>query len=552
VTREVHLTGAVSGVTRTERILASAPNRAVLPVLLAGLKSTQAEIRAATIRAAIRRHEHTTHELLIEHFNFLSETDRSALSDAHRAMPHHAAPSLKAAILKGDATRCKNACQIVALSGDVDLIPVLVKAVEDKNHHYRTDVAATILELATRVHQQLARWASGDRSLPHDPSFRRHHLLVSLEQSISRFAGHRRQEILDAFLLLAPVDNNTLNKILRDPNHPCHEPVITELTSSQDFGLIERLVEMLRDTDTPAAALRIISRRRDERFIDILLNALKRPVPVRVLHNMKSLTHVAWLEEHRALLLELDGRAQATAVELALASGLSRHSVFDLLEFLLRNGLTEARRACCRALAKFDSPQADAIVLEMLDDPDTGVQAAAVGQLRARRFPNALQQLVALLDSRAPEVRDAARSSLAEFNFTRYRTMFDVLDEDSARTTGVLVRKVDHSVQQKLAEELSSPSITTKLRGIEMAIAMEATNDLERQLIGLAHHENVAVRKEAVTALGYCRSDTVIAKLNSAAGDPNHSIAEAARQSLAKLLHRPSYVGNVSQAGETT
>src|SRR4029077_959715 len=106
----------------------------------------------------------------------------------------------------------------------------------------------------------------------------RHHVLVSLEQSMSRFAQHRRQEILDAFLLLAPVDNSTLNKILRDVNHACHAVVVAELTSTQDFAIMERLVEMLRDTDTPPAALKIISCRTDERFVDILLNDLKRPV----------------------------------------------------------------------------------------------------------------------------------------------------------------------------------------------------------------------------------------------------------------------------------
>jgi hypothetical protein len=311
VTGEIHHTDSAAGITRTTQVLAKTPNRAVLPVLLAGLKSTRAEIRAATIRAAIRRHERATHALLIEHFTFLSEADRIVLGDAHRSMPHHAAPALKAAILEGDANQCKNACRIISISGDVDLISVLVKAAEDKKHHYRTDVAATILELATRVQRELALWASGDRTAPHDPSFKRHHVLVSLEQSMSRFAGHRRKEILDAFLLLAPVDNNTLNKILCDTNHACHAPVITELTSTQDFAIMERLVEMLRDTDTPLAALQIISRRRDERFVDILLNGLKRPVPIRVLHNMKSLSHIAWLEEHRGRLLKLDGRAQA-------------------------------------------------------------------------------------------------------------------------------------------------------------------------------------------------------------------------------------------------
>jgi HEAT repeat protein len=543
VAAHVHYNSVADGLSHTRQVIASTPNRAVLPVLVAGLKSSSPTIRAATIRAIFRRREPATHALLIEHFTSLSETDRLIAGDAHRAMPHHAAGALKTAILEGDASHCKNACRIIALSGDVDLVPVLVRAAEDKKHHYRAEAAATVLELSSHVQQELSRWASGDRSAAHDPSFKRHHVLVSLEQSVSRYAQHRRKEILDAFLLLAPVDNATLQKILRDTTHPCHTPVISDLTSTQDFGILERLVEMFRDTDAPPAALKIIARRTDDRFIDILLNSLKRPVSVRVLHNMKSLTRVAWLEESRPRLLELDGRAQAIAVDLAMAAGLPRGTVFELLTFLLQNGFTEARRACCQALVKFDGAQADGLVAELLDDPDAGVQAAAVRQLRARRLPDALQRLVALLDSRLPEVRDAARSSLAEFNFTRYRTMFDLLDEQSARTTGMLVHKVDHSVQQKLAAELGSPSVTTKLRGIEMAAAMEAANDVREQLIELTSHENLSVRKEAVTALANCQGDAVISAVKRALADSNHTVAEAAQQSLAKLQSGKSTTG---------
>jgi HEAT repeat protein len=523
----------------------------VLPVLLAGLKSGSSAVRATTIRAILRRHEPATHALLIEHFASLSETDQRIAGDAHQAMPHHAAAALKTAILEGDATHCQNACRIIALSGDVDLVSVLVRAAEDKKHHHRDETAATVLELSTRIQQELSRWATGDRSAAHDPSFKRHHVLVALEQSIFRYAQHGRKEILDAFLLLAPIDNSTFQKILNDSNHPCHTPVISELMSTEDFGILERLAGMFRDTDAPSAALKTIARRTDERFIDIFLNGLKRPVPVRVLHNMKSLTHVAWLEKSRDRLLELDGRAQAVAVDLAMAAGLPRSSVFDLLTFLLQNGLTEARRACCQALAKFDGVLADQLVIELLDDADAGVQAAAARQLRSRRVPDALQRLVALLDSRLPELRDAARSSLAEFNFTRYRTMFDLLDEHSARTTGILVRKVDHSVQQKLAEELGSPSLTTKLRGIEMAMAMEATTDVREQLIELTSHENVSVRKEAVTALANCEGEAVISAVKRATADPNHIVAEAAQQSLGKLQSEKSTAGNKNLVGES-
>jgi HEAT repeat protein len=143
--------------------------------------------------------------------------------------------------------------------------------------------------------------------------------------------------------------------------------------------------------------------------------------------------------------------------------------------------------------------------------------------------------LVERLDSPFAEVRDAAKSSLAEFNFTRYRAMFDLLDEQAVRTTGVLVRQVDPTARQQLAEELSSPSTSTRLRAIEMAVAMSAVDDVRESLIAMAGHENAAVRKEAIVALGRANGANVLEAIKRATTDKNRSVADAARQTLARL-----------------
>ena len=271
-------------------------------------------------------------------------------------------------------------------------------------------------------------------------------MLAALERSLGSHAQVPRPEIVDAFLMLAPVDNRVLLQIIREPNHPCHAQMVSTLATSELPTIMERLVALLRDTDAPPAVLEAIARRTDPPFVNFLLRELKHPVPLRVLHNMKRLRSVAWLEADRHMLLELDGRRQATAVALAMASDIRRDAMLELLDAGAAQwpgrgatsklpGPGEIRRTrsrtswCCAAL----------------NDPDVAVQAAAVRQLRPRRLPNALQMLVARLDAPSIEVRDAARSSLAEFNFVRYRAMFDLLDEHAVRTTGALVRQVDHS-----------------------------------------------------------------------------------------------------------
>jgi hypothetical protein len=533
-------------------VLSTTRNRAVLPVLLAGFRSTSAEVRAAVIRAAVRRHDAATHTQLLRHFAELDLADQAVLCETHLAMPHHAAPVLRRAVLEGDAIMCANACAIIRESGDFEQFPTLVKAAENKKHPYLDEVFSTIAELTDELYQELAQWAGGDRAGLHDPSFKRRNVLLALEQSLSRYAAHHQTEILDAFLLLAPADNATFLKVLRDMHHACHEPMVDELTASEDSGIMERLVELLRDTDTPQAALEIIAQREDRQFLNILLHEFKRPVPLRALHNMKRLRKVAWLESHCKLLLELDGRAQAVAVELAAASSISSESLFELLALLLQDGLTEGRRASCQALARFEGHEADELILTALDDPDAGVEAAAVRQLRSRRIPDALKLLVSRIDASSVEVRDAARSSLAEFNFVRYRAMFDLLDDDAARTTGRLVHKIDRSAGRQLLEELTSPSISVRLRAIEMAVAMAATDEVESQLIELAQNENASVRKEALLALGNCHHPGVKPLLEAATRDQNGSIADAARQSLTQLtIEKRSVQGPGSQGRRT-
>ena len=171
-----------------------------------------------------------------------------------------------------------------------------------------------ITGLVDVLFQDLAQWASGIRPPgAHDPSFTRHQVLNALEQSLGRYAQHQRREILDAFLLLAPVDNTTFLRILRDPRHPCHAATIQTLSASQDSGIMERLVDLLRDTDAPNAALEIIAARNDLQFVNLLLHEVRHPVPIRVLHNMKRLRHIAWAESNCDTLLELDGRRRPWA-----------------------------------------------------------------------------------------------------------------------------------------------------------------------------------------------------------------------------------------------
>jgi HEAT repeat protein len=530
--------GMADGLNKTLDVLATTRNRAVLPTLATALQSSCAVVRMAAILAVVQRRDAESHRLLIRKFDELLEDERAVLAEAHRAKPHHMARALKAAVLGGDAALCKNASQIIAQSLDFESFQVLVTAVETPAHRAKADATASLLHLATCLDEELAAWSIvpvDGRRAHRDPSFTRRHLLAVLERSLNDYGRHECRQLIDAFLLLAPSDHALLQRILHDARHACHEPVVAALATNRTPGTVARLVRLLCDTDAPQVVLQAIATRTDAEFIRALFAELKPPLPLRVLHNMKRLNSVTWLEHDAALLLDLSGRAQAIAIELAVASSITGDALFRLLALMMKKGLTEARRASCRALAKIDGLEATEIVVGALNDPDDGVRAAAVRQLRPRNIPGALQTLVPLLDSRSMEVRDAARTSLAEFNFSRYRSMFDLLDETTARSTGMLVHKVDAATHAGLVAELTGPSTTARLRGIEMAIAMSAAQDVCEQLIELSRVENATVRREAVNALGRCVGAKAENAIRVAMEDAHQSVRDAAFDALAAM-----------------
>lgn len=536
-----------NGLATTWNVLAQTRNRAAVSVLSAALRSPSVELQVGAIRASIERKDRNCHELLIRRFDTLSETEQAVLCEAHHNMPFRMAAALGAAVLSGDAAMCANACRILVSSRDYELFPLLVRGAENPKHRHAEQVNAATLQLANRLHQDLAEGAADNGPRHRDPYFVRRQAVRALESAVQNYSRHKRLEILEAFLLVAPPDNPTLVRILRDFAYPCHKQVMASLSLSKVPAMIELLVALLHDAAIPESTLQIIARRTDRRFLDVLLHGQKQPVALRVLKNMSRLRNVTWLEREREVLLELDGRAQTVAVELAQASGLDRDCVLELLTMLMKRGTAEGRWASCRALAEFRGEQADALVREALDDPDYGVCVAAVAQLRQRQFADSLTTLVALLDSPQSEIRDAARSSLAEFNFVRYRAMFELLDEKTLRTTGRLVLKVDESSHQRLAEELSSPSPASRRRGIAMTAAMDAVDDLRDLLATLAEDEEAGVRLDAVAALGQGSGPRVISALTLATQDPHLSVRDAAAISLEKVRSRRPALEEVSR-----
>src|SRR5690606_20621406 len=122
---------------------------------------------------------------------------------------------------------------------------------------------------------------------------------------------------------------------------------------------------------------------------------------------------------------------QPKLVSLLKHTGLPERKKLRVMEWLIKHGETEGRQAAAEALAADSNQAVQDIVIDGLYSEDVEVQAWATGQLRSKGIPQAFELLIERLDSPVPEVQEAARTELGDFNLKRLLDLFDQIDRST-------------------------------------------------------------------------------------------------------------------------
>lgn len=513
------------GLPTTFRVLCDTENEAATRVLIPALDCRSPTVRDGALEALLRRRSPAGHREIVARLHTFDEPWRQKVAENHGRMT----PALREAVIATDRQTCINGCRAAVWLRQYDLVPALLVGLEDSANPNATDLSEALLDLAGLLCDELS--LAADRGQRRDAHLVRRKIVGALEMSVSRFARHRRREILEAFLLLTYRDDAVLRQILQDPYHPAFV-VLVEMLSKLPYDAVMRLLlSFLDDPRAPSAALSIIAKRSDATFVKYLLRKIGRePAPV-LARSLKRMEIVAWIRD--AAVVDLcDELEQCSAVRLAMASGIPRAHAFSLIEYLLLKGKPAGRRAAAEALDQFRGADANLLALQALDDPDPEVQAKILVQLRGRGMPGALARLVEMVDGPHEVVRTAARKSLAEFTFSRYLASFDLLDEEVRVSTGELVKKVDPETPALLRAELASLVRSRRLRGLAVAQALDLAADMEDAVVPLLNDEDHLVRAEAAKALARCHSNAAREALAQALGDRSPAVQEAALASL--------------------
>lgn len=519
----------LSGLARTFSLLKETANEAAVPVLVAALDSSDLAIQEEAVQAILGRRKGAGQRVLIERWPQLPE--RWKLQIARH--PRQISSAVRSAILGTEPELCVSGCDALLYLRDYELIPTLVAGVERPNQPQLALVGHTLLSLCEILEEEL----SGPRDMG------RHNetalfvaaALPSLERAVERFELHRCRDAVESFLLLASSDNTTLQRLLADPRHPAYLVVLDVLCKSLRMPIIRLVLNLLEVPQAPSAVIQVVAHRTDTTFLRSLLKRIGYELSDTLRAHLKRVESLPCLTQSLAVLDTLAEKDEVAAVLLATGSNLNRIEAFRVVQYLMTRGRTEARRLASRALAEFGGAEANQLALHGLRDPDPQVQANVTLQLRDRGIPGAITQLIRLLDSPHQDVRLAAQESLTEFNFNRYITMFDLMDEKIRASTGLLVMRVDPKAATELAGELKSRTRTRRLRGLEAAVAMDAVDQVEPMVIDLLSDTDHFVRAEAARTLGCCNTPLAYQALQTVLHDRSAAVRESAEQALNKL-----------------
>jgi HEAT repeat protein len=518
------------GLSVTFDTLTTTRNEAAVDVLVRGLGSPDAVIRDRCLAGCLDRRSPSAH---LEVLRRLDDLDAQSL-ETLAAKSGRISQALRQSVLDPDAAMCANGCKIALMISEFDLIPLLATGVQDPECLHRELLSKTLRDLSVLLYEELANptEAMHNRTDHRDPQLMRDHITGPLENAVREFGRHRRDEIVEAFLLIARPGNTTLSTVLADPFHAAYLTVVDQLLHSPSHGVVGLLLNYLEEVNPPSAAMTSLGKRTDIEFWQYLFRRVAGRVSKTTAVNLRRIDDITWVQEPGALIDQLDEDEQRTAIEVLMASRVPRLDVYGAIAHTLANGKPGGRHAAAVALAEFNGAEANNLAMVALEDDDPKVQATMISQVRARGIPGVLGRLLIFTDSPHENVRAALLETLDEFNFERFFASFDKLDDHVRATTAALVRKIDSRSVELLAHELASRSPARRLRAVTAADLMGVVSDLEEQIVDLLEDTDHSIRVQAVRSLAVSPTNATVQALAEAMHDSSDLVREAAEESL--------------------
>ena len=494
------------GLRRTLDVLRESPNLAADELLVDLAVLGPDGVRELALDAVLKRAHRDALVQLVARYHLLSGSMQERVRRAGGILSH----AIRQSYLSDDEQVYANACALIRDLPAYDQIALVLSSLE-QNTARRPQVASLVARLAERLAEEIESEPQA-RSCA-DIEVVRRQFLASLEVSLRRYPRHRTAAVVEAVLRVSEPSSAVVRDVLADAGRPCHSPMVDALRTSRDLRVARWLFDLLGSNHPPASVLHVVSQRKDDWFVGELLSRTRLLADPAVQASFRQIKEFAWLRPDASSLGRLNPEQQKAAVILAANSGMSLAEKLATVEFILREGGAEARRAAACTLADFPGADAARLVVECLEDRDPLVQLAAVQQIRVRGLPNGLALLTAKLDHSDERVREAAQRGLGDYNFERFVRTFDQMDQRSRFHLGSLIARIDPETDSKIREQLRAPHRNQRIRAMKIVAALDRVDDFSSELLALVEDSDHLVRRSAIELLESTRDAELIERL---------------------------------------
>ena len=449
--------------------------------------------------------------------------------------PDRMARLADAAIRSNDLTLIQQAIDLILRHKLYDGLKSILPLMDSPKEELAVLAAKSVYDLAEKFYEELAACTSATEVRNFDR--RREWLATELEDTVRRFGVHGMVEPVKALLIVTKKDYSSFLGILADQHSQAVKTILDLLENGDHGGYLRLLLGFVEDAGSPPLIDQILCRRKDVRFVRYLLTILGGgQLPQTSKQALKRFKDFDWLKTDNPDLPAILEGLEGGFVQLISNISLPRERVIELFRYIFANCSPEGRRVAAEAFRGFTGDDFNALIMEVVNDPDPTTCSIILKLIKNRGFKEADQVIARCVDQRSePELLQTVYDLMPDFHIDSYLQKVVQLTEAGAKLLGRIVRKVDPSTDKTLASEIVSILPVRRIAAIRAFQFMGVGKEYQDQLIHIIQtDDDMNVRLAGCEALATVLTVEALRALKEATQDRAFALRSAATEAVEK------------------
>jgi HEAT repeat protein len=508
------------GVAASFQMLSELPPEARLTLVEAALREPYVELQVAAFAALTDPTGLNRPDLVIQHYTDLLPDVRRRVAASPRVFQDAAREEIQS----GNEWSRRAGYEVIAAVEGLNGMTTLARGLNDPAVLVRESVSDLLEALAQRYYYHLV--ASRMHGDPQSRDFvekGRDAVLRSLGDLLRAYPIHGKRVFLDLAIESDPETYSLVTDVVlarRDVS--TFGAFVAALASSATRSAVELLFKLYLEPRTRLrdVAVEVMRMRRDGAFASLVAATLSRMPADQFAFLAQRVRDIPWWGAVEAA-PDLDALSAAKMIEFVSRSGLDREARDAKVLAFHVSPHPEVRSRVLSTLQTLNYPSIADLAAGFLQDPSDEVKLAAARTLVSLDAPGKTRLLLPFLSSSNPDLREIASREVSGASFDRYLRSYETLDPLTRETAAKALRKIDHRLVERLAEEVASLDPERRLKALQIIKYVEAEGNLRDLLLELLRDPDRRVRATVLNVMQLSGSLEGMKHLVDALNDPD-------------------------------